>query len=151
MRRAAIAALLIAAGTGMAGCMDNDNAINAMYAVEQSDPAAVREAVAARRGLEQRDESGNTPLFKAAASGQYVIAEILVDGGADIWANDEFGLTVAHLAAANPFPPGTAEGDAKARVLAKLRARGFPVPPPPQAEVLRLVAAGGWPPHRATH
>lgn len=122
--------------------------MNAMVAVEQGDPAAARDAAIARRGLEQRDESGATPFLKAAASGQYVIAEILLDNGADGWAADEFGLTAGHYIKSNPFPPGSAEGDAKVRVADKLRARGFPFPPPPQAEVLGMIAAGRWPPRQ---
>ena len=123
-----------------------DNAANAMYAVEQRDPAAAQQAASARRGLEQRDESGNTPFLKALASGQFIIAEILLDHGADPWAVDEFGLTAGHRLAANPWGPGTIEGDAKQRVTAKLSARGFPLPPPPQEEVLAMAASGRWPP-----
>lgn len=126
--------------------MPNDNAANLLYAVEQRDPAAVQVALAARRGLEQRDESGTTPLLKALASAQFVIAEMIVDGGGDIWAVDEFGLTAGHFLQANPWPPGSIEGDAKQRVIGKLKARGFPYPPPPQEEVQRLVAEGRWPP-----
>lgn len=135
------------------GCMNGhrNGPVNAMVAVEQRDPDAARDAAVARRGLEQRDESGATPFLKAAASGQYVIAEILLDHGADPWAADEFGLTAAHFISTNPFPPGSPDGDAKVRLTDKLRARGFPFPPPPQGEVLRLIAAGHWPPASGGH
>ena len=140
-------AVALAASTTIVGCMaTNDNAQSVRIAVEERDPVAVQRAVAARRGLEERDESGNTPLLIALASGQFVIAEILIKGGADVWAHDEFGLTAGHRIAANPFDPGSVEGDAKQRVIELLSARGFPRQPPPQAEVLRLDAANGWPP-----
>lgn len=136
-------------GSAMMGCMaqDMDNAESVRIAVEQRDPEAVRVAVAAGRGIDERNDVGATPLITAVSSGQFVIAEMLVDGGADIFAADRFGLTAAHLAAIVPFPPGTVEGDAKQRVLAKLRQRGMPQPPPPQTEVLRMIEAGEWPPH----
>lgn len=129
--------------------MDQGKAASALKAVQQRDPHAVAAAVAAHRGLEQRDESGNTPLLVAMASGQFTIAETLLDGGADPWAVDEFGQTVGHRIVVNPFPPGSVEGDAKQRVLVKLRARGFPYPPPRTEDVLHLVAKGQWPPASA--
>lgn len=134
----------------MVGCMDSGSqtAKSAMRAVNQGDPAAAREAAVARRGLEQRDEAGATPFLSAVSSGQYVIAEILLDHGANPWAADEFGLTAMHFIRANPFPPGTIEGDAKVRVADKLRAIGFADPPPPQADVLRMMEAGQWPPRQ---
>ncbi len=145
LRLRAAGALILA----LIGCKSgmNDNSYNAMVAVEQQDVEAARNAAKARRGLEQRDESGSTPLLKAAASGQYQIAEILFDEGADRWAYNEFGLTVAHYISTNRFAPGTAEGDAKKRLQNKLMASGFPFPPPSQEEVLDLARSGSWPPH----
>lgn len=140
------AVALITAATGCTSVEHDHDTVTAMYAVEQGDSDAVREAVAVKRGMEQLDESSSTSFLKACASGQYVIAEILLDGGANAWAVDEFGLAAAHYIEVSPFPPGTQEGDAKERVLAKLRARGFPFPPPAQEEILHLVAAGQWPP-----
>lgn len=134
----------------MVGCMDegNQTAMSAMRAVNQGDPAAAREAAVARRGLEQRDEAGATPFLSAVASGQYVIAEILLDHGANPWAADEFGLTAMHFIRTNPFPPGTIEGDAKLRVAGKLHGIGFPDPPPTEEDVLKRIEKGQWPPQQ---
>jgi hypothetical protein len=125
---------------------DSDNARSVRIAVEYRDEEAVREAVAARRGLEEVNEIGDTPLLIATGSGQFVIAEILIDGGANIWAHDQFGLTAGRSAELVAYPPGTQEGNARARVIEKLKARGFPFPAPTPAEVIALKTKSAWPP-----
>ena len=42
--------------------------------------------------------------------------------------------------------PGSDEDQARLRVIAKLKARGYPFPPPKSDEVLEMVKEGRWPP-----
>lgn len=131
---------------GMGACMaDPDNARSVRIAVEYRDREAVRAALAAHPdGLEERDEVGSTPLIIATGSGQFAIAELLIDAGANVWALDRFGINPAGNTATVKYPPGTPEGDARERVVKRLRERGVPFPPPPPREVLRLSKAGEW-------
>lgn len=123
---------------------DHDNARSVRIAVEYRDLDAVRTAVAAHRGLEERDEVGSTPLIIATGSGRFRIAKLLIEGGADVWAIDQFSINVAGNSATVAYPTGTEEGDARERVIAAQRQRGVPFPPPPEA--LRLAQAGQWRP-----
>lgn len=147
--RLAAACYGIAATT--VGCMaqDSPNDRSVRIAVERRDPVAVEAALAARRGVEDRDEIGNTPLLIAVGSGQFQIARMLVVGGADIWAHDQFGVTVGRSIAANAYPSGTPEGDAKAALVADLEARGYEVPGPEPRAVLAMAKRGEWPPRPA--
>lgn len=125
----------------------DDNAKSVMVAVVYSDFDAVREAVRLNRGLEERNAEGETPLMVAVGSGQFRIAEFLITSGANIWVTDnEFGLTVGRFTETAALGAESPEGQAKLRVIDALKARGFPFPVPPQKEILRLIAAGQWPP-----
>jgi hypothetical protein len=131
------------------GCMSSsdDNARSVMIAVVYSDFVAVREAVRLHRGLEERNAEGETPLMVAVGSGQFQIAEFLIANGANIWVTDnEFGLTVGRFAETAAFSPDAPEGQARLRVIAALKAQGFPFPVPPQKEILKMIAAGQWGP-----
>lgn len=77
---------------------------------------------------------------------QWNMVEILIDHGADIWAYDEFGMTAAQEAETSRVMPGSDEDKARLRVIAKLKARGYPFPPPKSDEVLKLVEERRWPP-----
>jgi Ankyrin repeats (3 copies) len=131
------------------GCMSSsdDNAKSVLVAVMYRDPGAVREAVRLNRGIEEKNPEGDTPLMIAVATGQYEIAEFLIAHGANIWATDnEFGLTVGRYAEVAALTPDSEEGRARLRVIAALKAQGFPFPVPPQKEILKMVAANQWPP-----
>lgn len=132
----------------LAACQAQDPyRMNAMLeAVSDRDEATVRRFAALRNGLEERNEIGATPLIVATTSNQFVIAEVLVDAGADVFAADKFGVTAGLAAETSRLRAGSIEGDARERVLAKLKARGFPFPAPAFKQVKAMVAAGQWPP-----
>ncbi|KXV58360.1 hypothetical protein AD948_11800 [Acetobacter senegalensis] len=72
--------------------------------------------------------------------------EILIDHGADIWAHDRFGITTAQRTLTSRILRGSPEDAARLRVIEKLKARGYPFPPPSRAKILALDKAGKWPP-----
>lgn len=143
LRFAGIASIMLAGGCSMA--TPSNSLIAAVY---NRDEARVRQLVAAGAPLEERKSDRSTPLLLAAETDQFEIAEVLIDAGADIWATSEFGDSVG-WAAEHSRLAGGPDAEARERVLAKLRARGFPFPAEHRSVVLRKVQAGEWPPQAA--
>jgi len=147
----ALACLLLAAG-----CWEEDKAVNKariqpmLAAVMHSKPDEVRRLAAQGIGLNERYYTNNTtPMIFAAGSNQWTMVETLLDHGGDIWAHDEFGITAAQHAETSRVVPGSEGDQARLRVIAKLKARGYPFPPPNSDEILELVKDGRWPPQSA--
>jgi hypothetical protein len=60
-------------------------------------------ACGAQASVRARDESGATPLHHAVSTGQRDIAELLLEGGAEVDLSDHRGHTALHLAAAEGY------------------------------------------------
>ena len=119
-------------------------------AVMNSETEEVRELASKRVGLEERDPSNqSTPMIAASDTDQWPVVEILIDNGADIWAHDQFGITSAQRTLTSRILHGSKEDQARLRVIDKLKARGYPFPPPNADQVLALDKQGDWPPHGA--
>ena len=117
-------------------------------AVMHSETDEVRRLAERGIGLDERYPANqSTPMIMASGSDQWPVVEILVDHGADIWAHDEFGVTMAQMAVTSRILPGSKEDAARLRVIEKLKARSYPFPPPNSNEILALDKAGQWPPH----
>ncbi|WP_147151171.1 ankyrin repeat domain-containing protein [Neoasaia chiangmaiensis] len=116
-------------------------------AVMHSDTDEVRRLAAKGIGLNERaPEDQSTPLLMAAATDQWPVVELLIDSGANIWNHSEFGDTSANYTLDSRILRGSPEDAARVRVIEKLKARGYPFPPPNPDEVLALDKAGKWPP-----
>jgi hypothetical protein len=126
-------------------CSVNKPSDSVLKAVLNRDEGNVRALVAARANLEERDVDASTPLLLASETNQFVIAEVLIDNGANIWATSEFGDTVGFVAERSRLAGG-ADFEARARVLEKLKARGFPFPAEQPAVVEEKLKRGEWPP-----
>lgn len=127
---------------------DGSNARSVRIAVEYRDLEALRVAIAQGRNIEEANEIGDTPFLTACASGQFVIAETLLDAGANVFAFDQFGNTAGRSIELVAFPAGSLDGDARLRVKAKMEAQGFPFPALGSEAVLRLASKREWPPSR---
>lgn len=116
-------------------------------AVMTSDTDEVRRLAAKGIGLDERDPGTQaTPMIDASDTDQWPVVEILIDHGANIWAHDEFGITAAQRTITSRILRGSDEDKARLRVIEKLKARGYPFPPPDPDTVLALEKAGKWPP-----
>ena len=155
MRRPGITLLSLAL---LANCSSKDDAMTdtvdksqimpMLGAVMHSNTEQVRRLAEQHIGLDEREPADQaTPMIVASGSDQWPVIEILVDHGADIWAHDQFGVTMAQMAATSRILKGSKEDQARLRVIEKLKARGYPFPPPKAEEVLALDKAGQWPPH----
>lgn len=94
------------------------------------------------------DERGTSALILATATDQFVIANMLLDHRANIWAADKLGYTAAIYAKTSHVPDESEEGKARRQVIDRLRAAGYPWPPPWPDDVKALREAGQWPPQK---
>ncbi|WP_428156218.1 ankyrin repeat domain-containing protein [Brevundimonas sp.] len=99
--------------------------------------------------VNRADRTGGTPLESAVAMQNYRIAELLLERGADPWAVGVNGDTIAAAATAPVRPDEPEEAQARDRVLARLQAAGWKLPPPSAQAVRAEVLAGRWPPAHA--
>jgi hypothetical protein len=135
------------------GCSGENATVNEVSsqsmlgAVMHSDTDRVRRLAQRRINLEELDPTNNsTPMIFAAETDQWPAVEILIDNGADIWAHDRFGITAAQNAVTSRILRGSPEDAARLRVIEKMKAQGYPFPPPNSDEVLSLSKRGAWPP-----
>ncbi|MFN6981241.1 MAG: ankyrin repeat domain-containing protein [Brevundimonas sp.] len=96
--------------------------------------------------VNRADRTGGTPLETAVAMQNYRIAELLLERGGDPWAVGVNGDTIAAAATAPVRPGEPEEAQARDRVVARLQAAGWRLPPPSPQAVRAEVMAGRWPP-----
>ena len=97
--------------------------------------------------LEERDHRGSTALRIAAGSEQYVIAEKLVEAGADIYTMDSLHITAAGAIYKSNLIAGNPDGNARQRLLELMRELEVPEPVPSRKEMPLALKNGGWPAH----
>ena len=142
----------------LVGCSDKKDVVNEtvdksqimpmLGAVMHSNTEQVRRLAEQHLGLDEREPADqSTPIIAAAQTDQWPVVEILLDHGASIWAHDQFGITMPQRTVTSRILRGSKEDEARLRVIEKLKARGYPFPPPNAEEVLALDKAGQWPPH----
>jgi hypothetical protein len=141
------ATLLMSACDGRDQSVDHSQIMPMLGAVMTSDVEEVRRLAAKGVGLNERDPAEQaTPMIEAAEIDQWPMVEILIDHGADVYAHDQFGITAPPYTLTSRVLRGSEEDKARLRVIDKLKARGYPWPPPKAEEVLALAKAGRWPP-----
>lgn len=128
--------------------MTADPGTSLIKAVYDGNESRVRALVSSGANLEERKSDESTPLLLAAETDQFEIAEILIDHGANIWATSEFGDTVGYATEQSRLIGGP-DFDARQRVLAKLKERGFPFPAEHPTVIEKKQAARQWPPRLA--
>jgi hypothetical protein len=140
----------------LAACSNEDAPVNKaaimpmLGAVQHSETEEVRRLAEQGIGLDEREPADqSTPMILASGSDQWPVVEILVDHGANIWAHDQFGVTMAQMAVTSRILPDSDEDKARLRVIEKLKARGYPFPPPNSDQILALEKDGKWPPLEA--
>lgn len=96
--------------------------------------------------LNARDETGETLLHEAVGMDNFRLAERLLDRGADPWAVGFHGGAVGTGAARPLAFEDSREDEARSRIVDRLKAAGWPWPPPDARQVRAAVLAGAWPP-----
>ena len=100
----------------------------------------------AKARIDEPDEEGASPASIAAAADHWMLVERLLAHGASIWATENGGLTLGQLAASSILRADAPEGQARDRVIARLRQANYPWPPARPKEIRELRKAGLWPP-----
>lgn len=96
-----------------------------MAAVEYRDAVALKAILktgAGRKAIESSVNDGmkQTPLLAAAGSHQYVIAQLLVDAGANTQAKDKFGLSIQDFLGFDRLPLHDPETQARIKLIRTL-------------------------------
>lgn len=93
---------------------------------------------------------GITAITKAATAEHWDMVNLLLDRGASIWiAAPASGFVMPQFAINDRLDPNCPLGKSREAAIRKIKAAGFPWPPPPPKEVKRLLAEGKWPPPQA--
>ena len=116
-------------------------------AVMHGDREAVARMIAEGYPVDERNWDGTTPFGLAASTDQHIIAEMLLDAGADPFAMDSLHITAAGSIYRSRMSPDTQKGQARLRIIEKMKAAGVPWPPPPRKEVPQAFEDGRWPKH----
>lgn len=115
-------------------------------AIEDRDRDRVARLIASGADIEARGYGQGTPILKAALTHNWIMAEMLLEAGADPIVPDEFGITLPAVAARSQLKPESEEGQALARLRAILADRGLIAMVFPPDQVRKMVAEGRWPP-----
>ena len=116
-------------------------------AVMHGDREAVARMIAEGFDVEVRNYRGTTPFLTAAETDQHIIAEMLLDAGADPFTMDSLYISAARGIELSNMSPDTQKGQARLRIIEKMKAAGVPWPPPPSKEFPQAFEDGRWPKH----
>jgi len=115
----------------------------------------VRQAVdlllASGAHVDAKDARGETAVITTAAANHVGMVNYLLDRGASVWTVTDLGHTVAGLAGRSCLEGRIYTSDVAEchRLLDRLQAAHYPMPPPSRQDMLRLVKEGNWPPKDA--
>ncbi len=144
----AMAQMLLSAGADPNGRMDSKPALSGPAVIGDQKEAALLLQFHANPNL--GDDLGSTPIMEAAAAQQWRFVLFMLEHGASPWASTTPGVTLATYASLSRINPASVEGKAWLQVIERLKAAGFPWPPPSPKEVVALRAEKKWPPPGAT-
>ena len=116
-------------------------------AVRYRDLTLVEKLIQQDVDLEQRDHRGSTPLRIAAGSDQFVIAEKLIEAGADPFTMDSLYITAAGGVENSSLTPDSPDGAARVRLLEVFKEKGITFPVPSPQEMPQALEDGRWPKH----
>jgi hypothetical protein len=135
--------LLLAAGADPNATMEDDTPLYEAGLTGAIDAAKL--LLEAGAEIDKSDSVGKTPLLVAAGTDSWRTVNFLLDHGASIW-SAAGGVTVADFAAHSHILPNNDEGIILPQVIEKIKAAGYPWPPPSAQEVRALKEEGKWPP-----
>lgn len=115
-------------------------------AIASGSMGGVRMLLDFRADVNAMDELGNRPLHTALDMERFLIAELLLDRGADPWAIDSGGANLGSSVQEVMITNKPDEAAAQQRLQQRLARIGWPSPPPSPEQVRRLALDGQWPP-----
>jgi ankyrin repeat protein len=139
------AQMLLRAGADPNGRMGDEPAL--FEAALLGDVRATEMLVRAGGHVDITDSIGTTAAITAASANHWPVTLFLLERGADPAAASQAGLTVGIFAANSRLTEASAEGRAKAAVVARLQQRPGLWPAPDVQEVRARMARRQWPPH----
>ena len=107
----------------------------------------VRLLASAGAKLDKGNSQNESPLIAAVQGDQYQVALLLLDLGSSPFATSDEGYTAGYWITRSAIPGTGVEGQAMAQFIERLKATGFPWPPPKPAEVMAAKARDAWPPN----
>ena len=147
---AAIAALWTMEGAGMAmaeqGAKGPDGLPIIFWTIKQNDQAKVAALLDNGADIEAAGYHGATPILSAAMVDNWIMAEFLMQRGANIAAFDRAGFNLPYLTAHAKVAKGSPTEAALNRVRKALNDHGLLERIWEPAEVRALIKQGKWPP-----
>ncbi len=139
-----IARLLLQARADPNGCMGEESALNNAAMMGKQDAIALLLEFHAQ--VNQADGNRRFALLTAAATRNWSTVVYLLDHGASLWVTEELGITLATWCEPDRPTDDSPQGRLRQQVIDRLKAAGFPWPPPTRQEVQALRLEGKWPP-----
>lgn len=136
---------LLAAGADPNGLMNTVPALS--KAALHGRIAEAKILLAYGADVNSQNSIGVTAISKAASAEQWDMVNLLLDHGASIWiAAPASGSIMPRFAINDRLDPNSPRGKSREEAIRKIKAAGFPWPPPHPKEVKRLLSEGQWPP-----
>jgi hypothetical protein len=136
---------LLDAGADPNGTLQNNPAL--FTAARYDFIESAKMLIAYNADINASNEIGITAISTAASAQNWDMVNLLMEHGASIWiAAPASGTIMPRFAINERLDPNSPRGKSREEAIRKIKAAGFPWPPPHPKEVKRLLSEEQWPP-----